>query len=183
MTDVVRVEGLYELKLKLDTLPAALQKKALRGALSAAAKQARDAARAAAPIGKGPRRRGGRTVPAGTLKRSAMVAFDRRQSNATQAVYRVTFRRGKKQQKGNRDAYYASWVEFGHRIVPRKPKGAAWRRKKGIVSAFSLGGRRASATGQVAGRRFLTNSFAANRNRYLQTFEQTLRAKFDEAVR
>jgi HK97 gp10 family phage protein len=183
VTDVVRVEGLYELKLKLDTLPAALQKKALRGALSAAAKQARDAARAAAPIGKGPRRRGGRTVPAGTLKRSALVAFDRRQSNATQAVYVVTFRRGKKQQKGNRDAYYASWVEFGHRIVPRKPKGAAWRRKKGIVSAFSLGGRRASATGQVAGRRFLTNSFAANRSRYLQTFEQTLRAKFDEAVR
>lgn len=183
MAEIVHVEGLRELKLKLDRLPADLQKKALRGALSAAARQARDAARAAAPIGKGPRRRGGRTVPAGTLKRSAMVAFDRRQSNATQAVYRVTFRRGKKQQKGNRDAYYASWVEFGHRIVPRKPKGAWWRRKKGIVSAFSLAGRRVTAGGTVPGRRFLTNSFAAGRARFLQTFENTLRAKFDEAVR
>ena len=183
MAEVVYVEGLRELKLKLDRLPADLQKKALRGALSAAASQARDAARALAPIGKGPRRRGGRTVPAGTLKRSAIVAFDRKQSNQTQAVYVVTFRRGKKHQKGNRDAYYASWVEFGHRIVPRKPKGSFWRRKKGIVSAFSLAGRRVNATGSVPGRRFLTNSFSAGRARYLQTFETTLLAKFDEAVR
>lgn len=183
MAEVVYVQGLRELHLKFAQLPGDLQKKGLRGALSAAARQARDAARALAPRGKGPKRRNGQTVPAGTLKRSALVSFDRKQSNETQAVYIVTFRRGKKQQKGNRDAYYASWVEFGHRIVPRKAKASSWKRRRGLVSRFSLAGRRASATGTVAGKRFLTNSFAAGQERYVQTFERVLRTKFDEAVR
>ncbi|MBK8916486.1 MAG: HK97 gp10 family phage protein [Phycisphaerales bacterium] len=183
MAEIVRIEGLTELKRKFESLPRDIAKKAFRRSLSAAAKQARDDARNRAPLGKGSKRRGGRLVPAGTLKRSALVKFDRTQSNDLQAVYIVTFRRGKKQQKGNRDAYYASWVEFGHRIVPRKPKGSRWKRKRGLVSAFSLAGRRAAATGSVAGVRYLTNAFAAGRYKYLSIIETQMRANFEAAAR
>ena len=183
MAEIIRVEGLEDLKRKFQALPRDVARKAFRRALSAGAKQARDDARNAAPLGKGPKRRGGRIVPPGTLKRSALVRFDRTQSNDTQAVYLVTFRRGKKQQKGNRDAYYASWVEFGHRIVPRKPKGSRWKRKRGVTSAFSLAGRRAAATGSVAGVRYLTNSFAAGRYKYLAIIETQMRANFEAAAK
>jgi hypothetical protein len=68
----------------------------------------------------------------GTMARAVIVNFRRDESNETQAVYIVTFRRGKAQQahltkKGrrtaNRDAFYAPFVEFGHGV--RGHAGAA----------------------------------------------------------
>ncbi|MGH7785087.1 MAG: hypothetical protein ACREO5_14765, partial [Candidatus Binatia bacterium] len=50
----------------------------------------------------------------GTLRRAAITKFVATASNATQVEYIVTFRKGPRQQKGGRDAFYASWVEFGH---------------------------------------------------------------------
>lgn len=180
----IQVHGLAELKRKFESLPRDISKKLLRKALGASSRQAKLAAVAAAPISARPVRRGkGRVTPPGTLKRSAIVFFDRKQSNDTQAVYAVTFRMGKKQQKANRDAFYARWVEFGHRVVPRKPTGAFWKRKKGAVSRFSLAGRRAAAKGEVAGRKFLTNSFAAGVHGFAATFERVARENFDAAVR
>lgn len=58
--------------------------------------------------------------PPGTLKRAIIVKQIPEKSGPTQQTFFVTVRKGKKLQgqgkKGNKsqDAYYASWVEFGH---------------------------------------------------------------------
>lgn len=150
------VKGLAELKRKLDQIPRDIAKKLLRRGVGTAAGEAKRAAQGLAPY---------RT---GVLKRSAIVKFDRTQSNATQAVFLVTFRRGKKLQAGaaigkrgkvrrtSADAFYASWVEFGH-----KDRGG----------------------GDVQGKRFLTRSFVQGQFRYIATIERVIREGFEDAVR
>lgn len=180
MAEIIQVQGLKELQQKLARLPADVSKKLLRKSVGTAAGNAKRDAQAAAPR---------RT---GTLHRAALVKFDRQQSNATQAVFLVTFRKGKKLQKGaaigksgkvrraSADAFYASWVEFGHKIVPRSKRVA---RKGKLRNAATVRARRSAATGFVAGRRFLTNSFAANTQKHIQTIERVIRDGFESAVK
>jgi HK97 gp10 family phage protein len=122
----VQVKGLRELQQRLATLPIEIGRKALRKSVAAGASVIRAAAKARAPISKGPVRRGnGRPLtPPGTLKRAALIKYVKAESTDTQASYIVAFRKGKRAQKTNKDAFYASWVEFGHKIVPRRGKSA-----------------------------------------------------------
>lgn len=103
MSETVKVAGLAELRANLQALPAEIQQKVLRRGVAAGAAVIRAAAKNLAP------------VKSGTLRRASIIKFIRKESNATQVKYIVTFRRGKSQQKSNRDAFYASFVEFGHR--------------------------------------------------------------------
>lgn len=138
MSDLPNVKGLAELAATFKNITDKTQKRVLRRGASAGSAYLKSVVQAAAPIGKGPKRRGGQTIQPGTLKRSAYRFFKRADSNANQAVFVVSFRQGKKQQKSNRDAYYAAWVERGHRIVPRKGK-----------SGLKLSQRRRAPTGTV----------------------------------
>ncbi len=166
MADIIQIKGLAELNQRLLALPQLMQTKVLRGAMLAGAKVVRDTAKANAPLGPGPKRRyNGNITPPGVLKRSALVKFDKSNSNGTQVVYLATFRKGRKQQKANRDAFYASWVEFGHKIVPRKSKSG-----KGIAL------RRRGATGRVPPHKFLTPAFNSTQSQVLQVIENKIRA-------
>ncbi len=166
MAETVTITGLAELNNRLKELPVKLQKTIIRKSLGAsgAAGVIKKAAIANAPV---------RT---GRLKAAAIVKFLRDKSNDTQSAYIVTFRRGKRAQRVgkkalNRDAFYASWVEFGHRIVPRRRRGGKGRR------------RGAAATGSVPGRHFLARAFATAGRQALDVFESKLRAGFDAAVK
>lgn len=119
MPDVtIKVDGLAALHLALSELPERVAKNSLRRAVNAGAGVIRDEARAKAPTWTGPVSQG--HPPAGTLQRSIIVKQIPEQSSYYRQVYYVTVRHGKKYQrqgrKGNlsQDAFYWSWVEFGH---------------------------------------------------------------------
>jgi HK97 gp10 family phage protein len=178
----VRVIGLDSLNAKFKQIPVDVARKVLRKGPGAAAQLIKRAAR---PFIHN------RT---GTLSRSLISKFLREESNDTQAVYIVTARKGKKLQKGqkvgkgirktNLDAYYASWVEFGHKIVPRRGKAEPFsKRKRGVVGRGTLRARRAAATGFVAGRRFLTPALANNTNQAIEAMKTAIAREFDRVIR
>ena len=116
-----RLEGGDALKAALLALPAAVEAKVLRKSAIAGAKVVRDAVKANAPVGNGPRKRGsGLTTPPGTIKRAVILKFAKELSDKDSATYVVTVRKGKGAQKTNRDAFYWIWVEKGHRIVRKR---------------------------------------------------------------
>lgn len=193
MAEIVTIKGLDELNRKLKELPIKLQKTIVRKALGAGSQVIKKAAIALAPISSMPvHRRKGRVTQPGVLKAAAIVKFVREQSNDTQSVEIITFRRGPKAQRvgktaSNKDAFYASWVEFGHKIVPRfKGKYTDYRlygRKR--LTGLRTRRRAAEAAGgaRVAGRRFLTQAFTNAGHQALAVFEAKLRAGFDAAVK
>ena len=141
MPEIIKVYGLEELARKLKALPARMTRNALRSGVNAGARLVRDTYKMSV---------NSRT---GTLRRSIVTKFIRERSNDQQAMYYVTARKGKKLQrlgKRNADAYYAGWVEFGHKIVPRGGKG-------------TFRARRAAATGTVEGKRWLTRAFESKK--------------------
>lgn len=188
--EYVRITGIEELKQRLKRLPAEMQKRVIRRGLGAGAQVMKKAAARFTPGGGAPYRPS--TKPAqqtGTLARAPIAHFVKRASNETQAKYIVTYRKGKRFQervtkRGRRiassDAYYASWVEFGHRIVPRS---ARVRNARGrLVNTRTRRSRRAAATGRVEGRRMLTKAWLAERGRTLDAIIDGIRMNFDKAV-
>lgn len=167
MNETTRVEGAAELAAKFKRLPLAIAKTKFRKALSAGARTVRADFVAAAPIYQGPARKG---RVAGALKRSAIIKFVRQQSNDQQAMYIVTFRRGKKEQAKNRDAWYAPLVEFGHKV--RAPKSSG---KTRVQRSFST-------TKRTRAVRFATTTFETNRGKYLNTVIVSMGNGFDEAA-
>ena len=170
MTTVVRIEGLEALKERFANLPKELGRKTIRSIAMAGAGVMRTAARQTAPQYLG-RPRKGRTP--GTLKRAAIAKRVAANSSDTQAQYVVTFRRGKKQQTakgGSRDAFYASWVEFGHKVVARSRKVKTLLGKR--RNARTLQARRESVSKQVEGVHYLANAFRANGQRALKAMEK-----------
>ena len=113
-----QVLGLKEIGEALQELPKRVERNVLRGTVAAGAALVRDAAREIAPTFHGSVADG--HPPPGTLKRSIIIKQIPEKSGPTQQMFYVAVRHGKKYQKqgkkGNlsQDAYYWSWVEFGH---------------------------------------------------------------------
>lgn len=64
-------------------------------------------------------------IQTGTLWRNIIaVRLVEESDGALRQVYKVTVRKGR---YGGEDAYYARWVEKGHKFVPRKKKGVPWK--------------------------------------------------------
>jgi HK97 gp10 family phage protein len=64
--------------------------------------------------------------PTGVIRDNIIVKrIEEESDGAKKQTYRVVVRKGKMNVKG--DAYYAGWVESGHKIVRRKPKNKAWK--------------------------------------------------------
>lgn len=102
MADVVQVHGLRELREALTRkIPAEMQGKVLQEALSAGARPIVQAAKTLAPS---------RT---GRLRKAIFSFRDKSGSTPTRQVRAIRPRMGKRFQKGNRDAFYWRFVEFG----------------------------------------------------------------------
>lgn len=176
MATLVHVKGLEELKAKFAQLPKDLNAKVLRSGVAAGARVVKAAAIANAPIGDS--RRG---HVAGTLKRAAIIKFLAAGSNDTQVEYIVTFRMGKRQQRFHRDAYYASWVEFGHKTVPRSAKAVNLR---GLLrNQRTLRSRRRAASERVPPHRFLGPAWEATKDAALNAITEATSRALDRALK
>jgi HK97 gp10 family phage protein len=175
MSEIIKINGLADLERKLKATPDKIRKRLLKRALAKGARKIRDLAKQNAPAGNYRNRKSynGYVKTPGTLKRAALVKFVSKESNSEQVSYIVTFRKGKKEQAKNRDAYYASWVEFGHKIVSRRSRG----------SPGSITKRRKASTGRVQGRRFLTNAFTTGKNDALNEITSTMKKDFESTVK
>lgn len=149
--DLEHISGLRNLQDALYQLPVNIAKNVLRGSVNSGASIIRAQAKLNAPEYTGTVSQG--HPPPGTLKRSVYTKHIADRSNSFKQVYFVGVRKGKKYQrqgkKGNlsRDAYYASWVEFGHYYAPPGKNGFASRKK--AMRAVGIDG------GGIEGARFV----------------------------
>jgi HK97 gp10 family phage protein len=115
----VQVAGLQDLLNDLRTLPDAIQKRVVLGMTATGASVIRKKAIALAPAytGNEPLSKG--HPPPGTLKKAIYQVRVAQECSTTKEVWKIDVRRGKRARsvgkKGrNLDAFYASWVEYGH---------------------------------------------------------------------
>lgn len=132
----MEVTGLSGVIQALKELPKNISTNVSRGAAYAGAAVIRDKVGELAPVYSGTDPR----VGVGVLKKAVYAVRSKSESTDERQVYFVGIRRGRKEQSKGRDAYYWTWVEFGHHVVPRAPKGAAKLsvRQKAVVSGDSL---------------------------------------------
>jgi HK97 gp10 family phage protein len=136
MADTIRlhVTGLAELSAALRQLPITIAQKVLRGTVNAGAKPILDAVRSNAVGAEA----NSPHVQSGTLLRAIYMKQIPELSSEIQQVFYVGVRRGRGQQAKGQDAYYWSWVEFGHHIVPRTSKngGSTITARREAATAF-----------------------------------------------
>ena len=122
--EVVRIEGLDELKRKLSEVPKAMRKRVLRNALAAGAREVRDVAKRNAPVMtlgtslKAPYRK------PGTVKQAIRVRTSKADRRAGDVGVFVNVRPAKAGQRGAKnpnDPFYWRFLEFGTKKMPAKP--------------------------------------------------------------
>ena len=149
--ELEHVSGLRELQAALYQLPVNIAANVLRGSVLAGAAVVREQAKTNAPTYTGKVADG--HPPPGTLKRAIFAKRIREKSNQFSQVFYVGVRKGKKYRKQGKggnlsmDAYYASWVEFGHYYAPRGKHGLGMR--KAAMNAV------ANASSVITGSRFI----------------------------
>lgn len=136
----LQVNGLDGLLRDLRTLPQVLQNRLMKGMVATGASVIRKAAIDKAPVYTGDVAAG--HPPPGTLKKAIYQARIPSLCTATVESWLVSVRKGKKAQatqRGSRqvnlDAFYASWVEFGHYTRAPKSAGATQKARRTAVSA------------------------------------------------
>lgn len=160
MADVRNIQGLDALQRFFKAFPLDVGKTVLRKGAGAGAQVVKDFVGPRTPIGSSRKGHVG-----GTLRRALRVVYRREKSNDGQAVFAVTFRKGKGAQgklnkKGtfqtlSADAFYAFWVDQGHRIVGRPARGAKKQTRRA---------RRLAATGRFEGVNFFLPAFTSSRD-------------------
>ena len=122
--EVVRIEGLDELKRKLAEVPKAMRKRVLRNALAAGAREVRDVAKRNAPVLtlgtslKAPYRK------PGTVKQAIRVRTSKADRRAGDVGVFVNVRPAKAGQRGAKnpnDPFYWRFLEFGTKKMPARP--------------------------------------------------------------
>jgi len=122
--EVVRIEGLDNLKRKLAEVPKAMRKRVLRNALAAGAREVRDVAKRNAPVLtlgtslKAPYRK------PGTVKQAIRVRTSKADRRAGDVGVFVNVRPAKAGQRGAKnpnDPFYWRFLEFGTKKMPARP--------------------------------------------------------------
>ena len=122
--EVVRIEGLDNLKRKLAEVPKAMRKRVLRNALAAGAREVRDVAKRNAPVLtlgtslKAPYRK------PGTVKQAIRVRTSKADRRAGDVGVFVNVRPAKAGQRGAKnpnDPFYWRFLEFGTRKMSARP--------------------------------------------------------------
>jgi len=122
--EVVRIEGLDNLKRKLAEVPKAMRKRVPRNALAAGAREVRDVAKRNAPVLtlgtslKAPYRK------PGTVKQAIRVRTSKADRRAGDVGVFVNVRPAKAGQRGAKnpnDPFYWRFLEFGTKKMPARP--------------------------------------------------------------
>lgn len=143
---------------KLAQVETKLSRSILRSAVRLGANVIRDAARSGAP------------VRSGALRRNIRTVLRRGKPGLTVASVGVMSSSGSRLKGKGRWPYYASFVERGHRIVPRRGKG-----------------QRAGGTGKgggfVAARPFLLPALVSNQREVQRVVMEEIASRLGELVR
>lgn len=133
MAELKCVKGLHELQEALKQFPTAIARNVMRTGIRKGAEVLHETCKRMAPEleAEPGHKRDPRAVP-GRLKNAIYHKLINELSNDLQQTYFVGVRRGRKQAalkvRGgkvlNLDAYYWTWVEFGHFYVPPRGKGS-----------------------------------------------------------
>ena len=136
----MQVSGLAQLLDDMRGLPEQVQTRVMKGAMATACTVIRNEAIIRAPIYTGKTQEG--HPPPGTLKRSIYQARLVSECTATVETWIVSARKGAGAagaKGGSRDAYYASWVEYGHYTRGPSARTAQQRKDNDRGKAVSLG--------------------------------------------
>ena len=123
--------GLAETLAMFRRAPAVMQQQILPGAVAAACQPIREEAAIRAPYWTGPAQEG--HPPPGTLQRSIYQTRLTSECTPTREVWIVTVRKGAKAASvagGSKDAFYGTWVEYGH--YARGPSARSAAERKGL---------------------------------------------------
>jgi HK97 gp10 family phage protein len=178
MSEIVKVTGLRELNTALTRLADDVARKHVRGAVAAGARIIRDAAVRNVPV---------RT---GKLRRAIYSKWIAAASGRDRQTFLVSVRRGKNFQSKKRqnkrgrtvttrdnDAYYWTWIEFGHVATgPTRIGGGSVRRAR-ARSALKSAGR------FVPPRPFLRPAFEANKTAAIEAVRAELAKRIVEGLR
>jgi HK97 gp10 family phage protein len=172
----MEVTGLAELSAALKQLPRNIGQNVLRGAVRAGAKVVSDAVVEKAPIYTGD---DSRIVP-GVIKKSVYMKHIDDLSSEVQQVFFVGIRRGKKEKAKGRDAFWWSWVEFGHHVVPRAPKGGAKLsvRRAAVLTGSSI----VPGSQYVLPHPFFRPAYAASKDKAVVAIREYLAKRIPEEV-
>ena len=159
----VRASDFRNLDEALQQVEPRMQRNILRTGIRAACNVLRDAAQRGAPQGE-----------RGLLRRSIRTVLRRGRPGEARGSVGVFAPSGKAaQKKRSAWAYYAMWVELGHRIIARLPKGARVRLRKRLEQR---------AAGTVRPRPFLLPALYAKQAEATQVLEDHIRARLHELV-
>ncbi len=118
----MEVQGMRELRDRLSRLPDAIQRKIVKGMVATGAAVFREEAERRSPVYTGSVQKG--HPPPGTLELAIYQVRVREECVGTREVWKVSAKKGPKaarDKKGNMDAYYASWVEYGTAKMAARP--------------------------------------------------------------
>lgn len=175
----MEVTGLAELSAALKQLPRNIGQNVLRGAVYAGAKVITNAVVERAPIYTGDDTR----ILPDVIKNNVYMKHINDLSSEIQQVFFVGIRRGKKNKdkKGRdpRDAFYWTWVEFGHHVVPRVAKGGAALtvRRAALASPTGLAG-----SSYVLPHPFFRPAYAASKDQAVIAIREYLAKRIPEEV-
>lgn len=122
MAPELEVQGLPELLRKLRGLPDQVRAKVIKGAVASGAAVIKNEAISRAPIYSG--KVGKNHPPPGALKAAIYQARLLKECTGTVEAWLVSVRKGPRAAasvRGNVDAYYATWVEYGTVKMGAKP--------------------------------------------------------------
>ena len=122
--EMVRIEGLDNLKRKLAEVPKAMRKRVLRNALAAGAREVRDVAKRNAPVLTLGTSLNAPYRKPGTVKQAIRVRTSKADRRAGDVGVFVNVRPAKAGQRGAKnpnDPFYWRFLEFGTRKMPARP--------------------------------------------------------------
>ena len=122
--EVVRIEGLENLKRKLAEVPKAMRKRVLRNALAAGAREVRDVAKRNAPVMTLGTSLNAPYRKPGTVKQAIRVRTSKADRRAGDVGVFVNVRPAKAGQRGAKnpnDPFYWRFLEFGTKKMPARP--------------------------------------------------------------
>lgn len=178
MSETIKVTGLQELHRNLTTLATNVKTKYVRGAVAAGARIIRDAAMKNVP------------VKTGTLRRAIYSKWIQEASGEHRQTFLVSVRRGKQFQaktktskRGrvtktkNSDAYYWTWIEFGHVASGPTRIGGGASRRESARQKLKTAGR------FVPPRPFLRPAFESNKTAAIEAVRVELAKRIADGVR